>query len=204
MVCSGCVTQEPILMPSFLSRRAVHVPCSRPLLRLAVPSEAARHEKAHADPRFSGTASISVTWRTRVSGVPCVALVLIAGRSGVLRIALVSIGGGAGVTRTTRIARVPIARRWVPGISIGWITVTGVRVTWIPVYRITVIGPGRWWGRRSYSPKYPGCAANRGPECGSRPAARRCSNSSARSGSQYAPAEAALDWIIRVCASRKA
>jgi len=197
MVCSGCVTQEPILMPSFLSS-----PCAvLATLFSAWPRRSEEPDtRSHADPRFSGTASISVTWRT----VACIALVPIAGRSGVIRIALVSIGGGAGVTRTTRIARVPIARRWVPGISIGWITVTGVRVTWIPVYRITVIGPGRWWGRRSYSPKYPGCAANRGPECGSRPAARRCSNSSARSGSQYAPAEAALDWIIRVCASRKA
>jgi hypothetical protein len=53
------------------------------------------------------------------------------------------------------------------------------------------------------SSKNPGCPSDRCSEGRSRPATRRCSNGSTRSGSQYATAEAALNRIIRVCAGRE-
>jgi len=91
----------------------------------------------------------------------------------------------------------------------AWVSVARLRVAWISVAWISVgwvaeIGAGwrRWC--TCDSPKYPGCASNRCSEGGSRPAPRCCSNGRTRSRSQYAPTQAALNRIIRVCAGREA
>jgi len=89
----------------------------------------------------------------------------------------------------SRIARVPIVRLRIAGISVGWVAIIGAR--W------------RWRCTRN-SPKYPGCPSDRCSKGGSRPATRCCSNGSTRSRSQYSPTEAALNRIIRVSAGREA
>lgn len=124
--------------------------------------------------------------------------------SGGSRVALVPISLRARITIRTRVARIPVGRRWIAWISIGCIRVSGISVNRIAVSRVTVIG-ARWRCRCSRdSAKYPGCPSNRCSEGSSRPTARRGSNSSARGRAHYPSAEAALDGIIGVCTSHKA
>ena len=74
----------------------------------------------------------------------------------------------------------------------------------MPVGRVAIIG-ARWrWRGSSDPPKYSGRPSDRCSESGSRPATRRCSNGSTRSGSQDSSTKAALDGIIGVGAGREA
>jgi hypothetical protein len=143
------------------------------------------------------SALVSIGWGTGVGGI--------------FRVAWRSIGRESGVGGVCRVAWVSIARRTgVGGLSrVVWVSVARSCVARISVSRGTVgwvaVICARWgWWCTSDSRNYPRCPSDRCSEGGSRPTTCRCSDGSTRSRSPKAPAKAAFDRIIGVCAGREA
>jgi hypothetical protein len=186
-----------------------------PILRRSIAGIPSHGRPGTGVRRIGRRALISIAWSTGISGLPRVAWRRRGWGSGVgvSRVAWRSVtrGGVGGLLAWVSIAR----RSGVSGVSrVALIAIAGLGVAWISVRRRSVrrvavgwvaVVSARWRRRCARnSSEYPGCPSNRCSEGGSRPATRRCSNGSTRSGSQYAPTKAALDGIIRVRAGREA